>query len=379
MASFLHQAWDVLSLIPSGGPGLCNISVTNVCNATCDFCNYARDKGLVGERVWIDLERTKSALDILHGRGIRYLTFTGGEPLLHKRLPEMIAHAANKGMRPSVVTNGSPLSGQMIARLVDHGLGTLFISIDAPSAGAHEKNRGLPRVCERIAEANRTFAGLGVKTVASVTINKLIGDYGEMIAFLEELGFEAVTFTYPKRSLASGSLVFSETSTLIDYAKEELIAVLREIKRLKGRFPILNPDESLSEMIRFLNGERQRFPCYGGHKYFWLTKDFEIYRCDFWPQPMCSVEAFAHTPPVRDDCTRCMSVCYRDSSVLLHFVVSLGDAFGVPPPIGRQGLWTRSTYLSIRTLIGEWRLLRKLAATGTRSAPHSAHSSREAP
>jgi hypothetical protein len=29
---------------------------------------------------------------------------------------------------------------------------------------------------------------------------------------------------------------------------------------------------------------------------------------------------------IRDGCTACVADCYRDSSVMLHFAVSLGDA-----------------------------------------------------
>ena len=35
---------------------------------------------------------------------------------------------------------------------------------------------------------------------------------------------------------------------------------------------------------------------------------------------------FAETPLMRDGCTACIADCYRDSSVMLHFAVSLGDA-----------------------------------------------------
>ncbi len=35
---------------------------------------------------------------------------------------------------------------------------------------------------------------------------------------------------------------------------------------------------------------------------------------------------FAETPLIRDGCTACIADCYRDSSVMLHFAVSLGDA-----------------------------------------------------
>jgi MoaA/NifB/PqqE/SkfB family radical SAM enzyme len=358
-----RQVLDVARLLPDGGPGACNISVTNACNATCNFCNYAKDKNFVSRRVFIDLGRTLRALDILYTRGIRYLTFTGGEPLLHPCLLDMVAHAVGKGMRPSVVTNGSPLAPTNVERIGRSGLKTVFISIDAPDAAAHERNRGLPGVCARIAEANGDFRRRGIKSVASVTINRLIDDYDRLFAFLRELGFETVTFTYPKRTLQSGSLVFSESSSLIAYSDTELVRELEAILARKERFGILNPAESLREMIRFLKGEKQLFPCYGGHKYFWMTKDFDIYRCDNWPTRLCAVEDFGSMPPIRDDCTRCMSVCYRDSSVLLHTAVAVGDALRSPGQAFDR-VFGQPSRLSLRALFDEWQTLKRLSRTG---------------
>jgi hypothetical protein len=51
-----------------------------------------------------------------------------------------------------------------------------------------------------------------------------------------------------------------------------------------------------------------------------------MWRCDAWDKPMCSVWDFEETPFVRDGCTACIADCYRDSSVMLHFAVSVGDA-----------------------------------------------------
>ncbi len=48
--------------------------------------------------------------------------------------------------------------------------------------------------------------------------------------------------------------------------------------------------------------------------------------CDAWNERMCSVWEFAEAPLIRDGCTACIADCYRDSSVMLHFAVSLGDA-----------------------------------------------------
>jgi len=363
----LYQVFDILRLMPNGGPSCCNIAVTNVCNATCDFCNYAKDKTFVTDHKWLDFDRACRALDILHGRGIRYLTFSGGEPLLHPRMADLVGEAGRRGMRPSIVTNGSALTERNIEELAAKGLRTLFISVDAADAEAHERNRGLPKVCAKIAHANDLLKAHGIKTIASVTINRLIDDFADLFDFLKTLGFETVTFTYPKRTLGSGSLVFSETSRLIDFSDDELGDKLRQVADLKSRFSILNPAESLAEMIRFVRKEKQQFPCFGGFKYFALDVNFDVYRCDFWSTKMCTIEEFATVPFVRDGCTKCMSVCYRDSSVFFNFPVAIGDAMRLAGR-GRIGaavatLTSPSARRSLRSLLSEWRTLKKLAKT----------------
>jgi MoaA/NifB/PqqE/SkfB family radical SAM enzyme len=361
------QAVDVLRLLPIGGPSCCNIAVTNVCNATCDFCNYAKDKDFVTEKKWLDSERLKRALDILHARGIRYITFSGGEPMLHPEMCKMIESVAYRGMRPAMVTNGSALTERNMRDLAAAGLKTLFISIDSPEAEKHEKNRGLPGVFGKIKAGNALLKELGIKTVASCTINRLIGDdFETLFAALDELGFSTVTFTYPKKELNSGSLVFS-SSSLIDFSDLELAQVLEILRSKKQKFGILNPAESLSEMVRFLKKEKQQFECYGGYKYFALDVNFNIYRCDFWHEPMGTIEEFQHVEFVRDGCTKCMSVCYRDSSVFLNLPVAIGDAIKHTKR-GRidkaaRALAQPSVRKSAKSLMNEWQTLKRLART----------------
>src|SRR6201999_531973 len=106
------------------------------------------------EKKWLDPERLTRALDILHARGIRYIIFSGGEPMLHPKITEMIAAGAFRGMGPAMVTNGSALTERNMEALAEAGLKTLFISIDSPDAEKHEKNRGLPGVFEKIKKGN---------------------------------------------------------------------------------------------------------------------------------------------------------------------------------------------------------------------------------
>ncbi len=130
MTALWARAWDMAKLIRRGGPAICNIAVTNACNATCEFCNFAHDKGKVGTLRWIDAERFADALDILHARGIRYINFFGGETLLHPRLPDLVAMATQKGMGAIVITNGWLLAARL-DELAAAGLRTVAVSIDS--------------------------------------------------------------------------------------------------------------------------------------------------------------------------------------------------------------------------------------------------------
>ena len=79
-------------------------------------------------------------------------------------------------------------------------------------------------------------------------------------------------------------------------------------------------------MKQHLRGQPERFVCYGGYKSFYMDWNFDMWRCDAWDKRMCSVWEFDEAPLIRDGCTACIADCYRDSSVMLHFAVSLGDA-----------------------------------------------------
>ncbi len=325
MLSTIKKVWDMLKLIPRGGPALCNVAVTNCCNASCDFCNFACNKHHVSKLCWIDAHKFESALEILYSRDVRYVCFFGGEPLLHPHLPEMISMVAARNMGPIVITNGWLLRDRL-EKLAEAGLKTVYISIDSARLEEHEANRGLPGLGERIGTANAHMPSLGMMPLAQITMSKLIGDYQELIPALRDLGFAGVAFSYPQRScLGSTSLVWSSESALVDFTDLELIEAFDAVDDLRSAFPVLNPRASVAEIRRHLRHESEHFPCYGGYKGFYMDWNYDIWRCDAWNRQMCSVWDFTDTPLVRDGCTECIA-CYRDLSVMLHFAVALGDA-----------------------------------------------------
>jgi len=366
MKSGRSGAADLLRLVPRGGPAICNVSVTNMCNATCDFCNFAHDKGFVTDRRWLDASRFADALTRLREQAhVRFVTFMGGEPLLHPKIAEMAATASGMGIQPTLVTNGWLLPGKLDA-LAATGITTLFISIDAADAATHERNRGLRGVCERIRESTARMARLGIIPIASVAMTRLITDYPALGHFLRGLGFAAVTFSYPRKApLGSSSLVWSEDSTLVDMTPAELLAAFDAVETVRPIIPVHNPREGIADMRRRLTGEGERFVCHAGYKYFYLDWNYDLWRCEDWKAPLSSVWDFTPERMVRDGCQACTTDCYRDASIMLHFTIALGDSFARLSE-GRLGaavgaLADRRNLGSIRAVMRQGRRLKGLA------------------
>jgi MoaA/NifB/PqqE/SkfB family radical SAM enzyme len=308
-----------------GIPAVCDVSVTNVCNAACDFCGFARGKKLIGPRRYLDRGAFADAVPILRRRNIRYLTFQGGEPLLHPAIVDMVADASGAGMHVGLITNGWWLP-QRIGDLVAAGLGRLHVSLDSHSMAEHERNRGLPRLGERIRKGVALAREAGLMTIGCVTVNRLVR-VAELPPLLRRLGFDAVEFSYPRHDpFASSSMVYGDTSTLVDYSPEELTGVLDEVKALKREFPVLNPTRGIEDVQRHLRGEAEMFSCVGGHKYFYIDWDLNIWRCEAWHEPLGSVFDLERIADDRSHCTRCIMACYRNSSVLMHAAVAAADA-----------------------------------------------------
>ncbi len=118
------------------GPVLCNYYLTYRCNASCGFCDiwekpspYAR------------VETVRQHLQDLKRLGVKVVDFTGGEPLLHRQLPDLLQIAKEMGFVTTITTNCLlyPKQARGLAGLVD----MLHFSLDASSASVHDHMRGV--------------------------------------------------------------------------------------------------------------------------------------------------------------------------------------------------------------------------------------------
>jgi MoaA/NifB/PqqE/SkfB family radical SAM enzyme len=106
-------------------PVMAHIIPIRRCNLSCKYCNEYDDFSKP-----IPLETMKRRVDDLARLGTTIVTLSGGEPLLHPDLDEIIAHMRTYPILVGMITNGYLLTADRIQRLNRAGLDHLQISID---------------------------------------------------------------------------------------------------------------------------------------------------------------------------------------------------------------------------------------------------------
>jgi MoaA/NifB/PqqE/SkfB family radical SAM enzyme len=113
------------ALLRTGHPVLAQIVPARFCNLSCGYCNEY-DK--VSEPV--ALEEMFRRIDHLGRLGTAMIGISGGEPLTHPELDEIIRRIRRTGAIAGMITNGYLLNEARIERLNRAGLDHMQISID---------------------------------------------------------------------------------------------------------------------------------------------------------------------------------------------------------------------------------------------------------
>jgi MoaA/NifB/PqqE/SkfB family radical SAM enzyme len=95
------------------------------CNLSCTYCNEFDDFSKP-----VPVETMRQRIDHLAGLGTSVITMSGGEPMLHPELDNLLSHVRSRKMVAGVITNGYLLTADRIQKLNRAGLDHMQISID---------------------------------------------------------------------------------------------------------------------------------------------------------------------------------------------------------------------------------------------------------
>ena len=247
---------------PSAAPAgdkvvFAQIEPTTRCNFTCGFCS-----GRQMDQSDLDLADFDRLLADFPD--LEHIELQGeGEPLLHKGFFEMARRARARGIRLSMITNGSLLSEERVAAILDVGIQAVNVSIESPEDKAFAKIRGgrLDKVKAGIARllAARDARGLDAPKVgfAVTVLKQTIDTLPQIAALYGDLGMDGGATLQPLSRMSDYSTVYdAETAAGLLNPQDE-----QRLWRLIGATPALKAIMNAAAGSRhFYQEMARRFP-----------------------------------------------------------------------------------------------------------------------
>ena len=148
-------------------------SLTYDCNQQCLYCGIPNT-----ETYALDQENICRRIDDFVQLGTRWISFTGGEPLLRSDLPAIVNHAKSRGVYVTISTNGALLA-EKIQEL--SGVDRIKLSLDGPEA-VHDPIKGKGSYC-KVMEAIKLCHRNNIKVVVDCVLSKYnLGAVDDLIA-----------------------------------------------------------------------------------------------------------------------------------------------------------------------------------------------------
>jgi MoaA/NifB/PqqE/SkfB family radical SAM enzyme len=159
----VRELWTVgYALLSTNHPVMAQIVPARFCNLSCTYCNEY-DKVSEPTPIAEMLRR----IDHLARLGTSIITISGGEPLTHPDLDQVIARIRHHGRIAGIITNGYLLMPDRIERLNRAGLDHMQISID--NIMPDETSKKSLKVLDKKLEMLREYADF------HVNINSVVG------------------------------------------------------------------------------------------------------------------------------------------------------------------------------------------------------------
>jgi MoaA/NifB/PqqE/SkfB family radical SAM enzyme len=229
------------------------------CNLSCTYCNEFDSSSKP-----VPTQELIHRVDLLAALGTATITISGGEPLLHPELDEIIKSIRGHGILAGLITNGYLLTSERIKRLNHAGLDHLQISIDnvIPDDVSRKSLRTLQKKVRLLAE----YAQF------DVNINSVVGS---SIRTPED----ALVITRCALDLGLSSTVglihndFGRLQPLSDRQQ----SVYQQIERLKKPFHTAALYNRFHKNL--VSGLPNDWHCRAGSRYLYICEDGLVHYC----------------------------------------------------------------------------------------------------
>ncbi len=167
-------------------------NITRTCNLRCVHC-YADSHAerYPGELDW---DQCCQVIDDLAEYKVNALLLSGGEPLLHPRLPDLLKRATDKGLKVTISTNGTRITPEFARMFKELGVAYVGISLDGIGA-VHDQFRGVKGAFDGAIRGFKLCEEVGQKTGLRLTLTRNnVQSMEQILNFIEQEGIQRVCF-----------------------------------------------------------------------------------------------------------------------------------------------------------------------------------------
>ncbi len=170
--------------------------VTKGCNLHCRHC-WISPKYQTEDNIYpsLDLGLFREIIEQAKSMGLKTVKLTGGEPLLHPEIREILQFIRKEGIRLVVETNGVLCTTELADKMAACKEPFVSVSLDGVNPETHEWVRGVEGCFEASLRGIKNLVEAGFRPQVIMTIMKQNKDQLEtMVRLAEKLGAGSVKF-----------------------------------------------------------------------------------------------------------------------------------------------------------------------------------------
>lgn len=223
--------------------------ITNECNLACLHC--IEESG-PGKKFKDELDEAQvfAVLEQMMALEVPYLSFSGGEPMIHPLFYRMVEYVCSRGSQLKIETNGHYLTPEASARLRELGVKAVQVSLDGASRPTFNRIRVLGEF-DRTVEGIRNLRAAGVPIEINFSPTCFnVHEIGSAVDLAHELG--AYSF-YTGRTMYTGNAV--KAWRHLQVSDEQYQAFFDTLRRkadeYRGRMRVYFHEAGLLEELRY--------------------------------------------------------------------------------------------------------------------------------
>jgi len=182
--------------------------LTEGCNLRCRHCWIAPQyQSKANQYAALDLDMFKSIIEQAKPLGLTGVKLTGGEPLLHPEINEILEHIRTENLDLTVETNGVLCTPELARKMAACSDPFVSVSLDGDNAETHEWVRGVEGSFEAALKGIKNLVDAGLRPQVIMAIMAKNKDQMEpLVRLVEQLGAGSVKFNIVQPTVRGGRM-----------------------------------------------------------------------------------------------------------------------------------------------------------------------------